>query len=69
MMSRKDYVAIADVMADTAREIATADTSPACKTLALSYLRGITQSLAGVFAEDNPRFDPSRFGKACGGDK
>ena len=49
-MSRKDYVAMAEVVRD------------GCQ----SYAPYLADKLADVFASDNPRFDRGRFLVACG---
>lgn len=56
-MSKKDYVAIAEVMNMNIRE--------ACTPEAQFVLERTSQNLATVFAE-NPRFDRDRFLAACG---
>ena len=66
-MTRKDYVAIAAVIANArlpngagpfiTREAA--ETHAACRGF-------IGRALAGVMAQGNPRFDRERFLKACG---
>lgn len=54
MMSRKDYVRIAHVVATAACD---RDTATAV---------AIAHGVATVMAQDNPRFDRDRFLKACG---
>lgn len=55
-MSRKDYVAIADAIANANRgEHTVTREEVACR-------------IASVFAADNPRFDRGRFLTACGFD-
>jgi hypothetical protein len=55
-MTRKDYVAIAAVLAQAAKH-----------TGADYVTVGIVAALtANVMARDNPRFDRARFLKACG---
>ena len=57
-MTRKDYVAIA-------RVIASCQTMPN-RSNPQYVLYEVTQRLVTVLAADNPRFDRSRFLKACG---
>jgi len=55
-MSRKHFVAVARVLAS---QLATdASRYPAVKSIA--------EGLAEVFAAENPRFDRTRFLRACG---
>lgn len=65
MMTRQDYIKIADVMIAARHELATAnmeapdpDTQYALDT--------VIDLLADALREDNERFDRARFLKACG---
>lgn len=61
-MTRKDYIAIAAVFnkrADMARNIQNAPSR-------LAHYQEIAGDVADMLANDNPRFDVSRFLKACG---
>ncbi len=60
-MSRKDYCAIANVIAG---EVALAENDGADHTV--STLENVARSVADVFAADNPRFDRQRFYTAAG---
>lgn len=63
-MSRKDYRAIADVIAG---EVATAPTTDDARRQAtLRTLRNVMLSTADVMARDNARFNRARFYTACG---
>lgn len=59
-MTRKDYVAIAELMRDE-RESAELSTD------GYRVWADIEISLADVFETDNPRFDRTRFYRACEG--
>lgn len=62
-MSRKDYVRIAQALRD-ARPL-----DPPTDDYKYGYLRAwnvTVESIAYELAQDNPRFDPVRFRKACG---
>lgn len=50
-MTRKDYVLIADALASTPLPDRERD--------------ALVRSLSRALAQDNPRFDPSRFKEAC----
>lgn len=54
-MTRKDYVAVAKIIADN-------DSGMSIWTVRAR----IADALAEMFAADNPRFDRERFLKACG---
>lgn len=56
-MSRKDYVAIAAVIA---RSMDNPDDGP------LVSVKAITDELCAMFKRDNPNFDRQRFLSACG---
>lgn len=55
-MTRKDYVAIANVLKDSRTAVSRLEVER--KLLA--------EKIADVMAGDNPRFDRARFLKACG---
>jgi hypothetical protein len=55
-MSRKDYERIASVLAGVRQ------TNPDARV----QLNVVSMTLADVFADDNPRFDRTRFLLACG---
>jgi len=57
-MSRKDYEAIAAVLARQA------DAQARHQTSALERLHYVALDLCDVFERDNPRFDPARFMRA-----
>lgn len=72
-MTRKDYVAIAEVIKsslDTMKEglgVMAYDYDSFSFTAGHdSALEAISQGLIKVFEEDNPRFDSERFLRACG---
>ena len=61
-MSRKDYVAIAEVIRSAKKEcIYGTETEPDVHYFEDLVIKG----LADVFADDNPRFDYARFAEAC----
>lgn len=57
-MSKKDYVAMAAVIAKNYAVANSVDGRDAIREVALN--------MAGVFAKDNPRFNMNMFLKACG---
>lgn len=61
MASRKDYVALAEVIAG---EVACANTNERVRACS-----NIARSMADVFKRDNSRFDRARFYAACGLDE
>ena len=64
-MSRKDYLALAAVIADELqdiRETKTTSITHPCKFTLLTIAYGMCE----VFAQDNPNFDEDRFMGACG---
>lgn len=61
-MTRKDYVAIAAALKDAATTEFQAQFPVSADMMRLEIIGRI----AGVFAQDNPRFDRARFLKACG---
>jgi len=66
MMTRKHYCAIAEAIAETRRYVIdfydeNKSIPPATRALDLT-----AQRLASEFKSDNPRFDRSRFLRACG---
>jgi hypothetical protein len=70
-MTRKDYVLIADTIAQVSRDIAS-DQSPDASDRHRAILSGerlatytIAHRLAEQLHQDNPRFDRSRFIQAC----
>jgi hypothetical protein len=60
-MTKKDYIAVAKILKD-ARE----DAETAVNREARSQTDQIALMLSELFAQENPRFDPVRFLKACG---
>ena len=65
-MTKKDYTAIADVLAQRKRvlDIAGKDTPDA--TARLAELNSVAYQLSHMMAQDNPRFNRERFLTACG---
>jgi len=57
-MSRKDYVAVAEVIRSAKKECVYGPLRPNFEDL-------VIKGLADVFADDNPRFDYARFAEAC----
>lgn len=57
-MTRKDYIAAAELL----RRVAKTHNDPLCERVCLSVATG----LADIFAQDNRRFDRTRFLLACG---
>ena len=62
-MSRKDYQAIAEVLADMQGFTAPNHSQPSYDSVTLHR---VTQRLADVFQQDNPNFDRVRFYAAAG---
>lgn len=60
-MSRKDYEAIAAIIAGDI-----ASKRDACNVDVEDVLRNVARSMADHFARDNARFDRQRFYAACG---
>ena len=58
-MTRKDYVAMAQVIRE---EVDNFDSIPE----AMTAIHNITEGMAKVFKQDNERFDYERFISACG---
>ena len=58
-MSRRNYVAVAAIIAD---EVAAYPTDPIAQTV----IRNFAERMADTFEEDNARFDRERFLTACG---
>lgn len=67
-MSKKDYVMLAGVVKARHDEIVNPVSifDAANLTAHLDELQKIAESMADIFSQDNPRFDRSRFLKACG---
>lgn len=63
-MSRKDYIAAAEVIAEAVK--AAQDQTPARKQASMMSIREIQAGLATMFAMDNGRFDRHIFARACG---
>lgn len=61
-MTKKDYVKIANVLATFKTYSESMPASPWRQTA----LEEITGRMADMLAQDNPRFDRTRFLKACG---
>jgi rhamnogalacturonyl hydrolase YesR len=53
MMTRKDYVAVSDIL------------RPYAEVMAEDYVE-IARDFASYMSRDNPRFDTGRFLEACG---
>lgn len=68
-MTRKDYVLIAEVLAQMSRDIASTafenDTAKAILTGERLATHAIAHRLADQLRQDNPRFDRQRFIDAC----
>ncbi|RPH75957.1 hypothetical protein EHM76_00315 [bacterium] len=64
-MTRKDYILIANALADARRDII-AKEGPAAQSTLLDGTGYAADWLADSLARDNPRFDRARFLKACG---
>lgn len=70
-MTRKDYVLIADTIAQMSRDIANdehcalSDTGRAVASGERAAVQTIAHRLAYELQRDNPRFDRSRFIDAC----
>lgn len=62
-MSTKDYVAVAAVLADLKGFAAPNHSNPSYDSLTLYR---VTQRMADLFADDNPRFNRERFYAAAG---
>lgn len=58
MMTRKDYVATAEIL-----EVLVASTDTIDE---LNLIIDAVDQFAEMFAKDNPRFDRTRFVRACG---
>ncbi len=58
-MSKKDYIAVAGVLLNTARAFHS-------KGPEQTAIDAVAHGLAAHFAEDNPRFNRHRFLVACG---
>ena len=58
-MTRKDYVLIADTLANLMKDFNNGGDDTVSLTL-------VSHELADVLASDNPRFDRGRFLAACG---
>lgn len=71
-MTRKDYVLLAEAIAQFTRDldaddlITTSEKGRAILSGERVAAQTIAHRLADLFALDNPRFDRSRFLKACG---
>ena len=63
-MTRKDYVLLAEALADARRIALQSENSPE-NTAAGVVLASLT--LAQILQNENPRFDRARFLAACGG--
>lgn len=69
MLTRKDYVAVADVIAYSRNQTGvSAGKPPADDTLAgyIVALNDVSFALADQFAKDNPAFNRDKFLAACG---
>lgn len=70
-MTRKDYILLADVLAQMSRDIAKdegsalSDTGRAIASGERAATQTIAHRLADQLRQDNPRFDRSRFIAAC----
>lgn len=63
-MSRKDYQAAAEVIANGVKYAVTE--TPVRRDAKLSTLREVMGGLASMFGQDNGRFDRDKFATACG---
>lgn len=63
-MSRKDYVAAAEIIANEVKNIS--DMTPVRKLTAEQTLRSVAGGMCTMFAMDNGRFDRHIFMRACG---
>lgn len=61
-MTKKDYIAIAKVLADNRRNHATYD----AQSMAVVRCTDVASDMADMLARDNSRFDRARFLAACG---
>lgn len=61
-MTKKDYIAIAKVLADNRKARATYD----AQSMAVVRCTDVTADMADMLARENDRFDRGRFLKACG---
>ena len=59
-MSKKDYIAIANVIKDTNKYIKK-NVSKDYQQAQLNAIRTLSFNLSNVFATDNPNFDNARF--------
>jgi hypothetical protein len=64
-MSKKDYVAAADLIA-SANKWATLHETPTRRKAKIETLLEVMDGLASMFAQDNGRFDRDMFATACG---
>lgn len=64
-MSKKDYTAAAEVIAN-AHKYAELYETPARRKAKIEALREVMGGLASMFGRDNGRFDRDKFGTACG---
>lgn len=65
-MSRKDYIAVADVLRVERCAVDAGYGPPVARTAARIALTHAAHGIAGVFDADNPRFDRAKFLAACG---
>lgn len=65
-MSRKDYIAVAEVVAQTRGEYQDAGITAGEGALVTGAMLRTAERLASMFKSDNPRFDRERFLAACG---
>jgi len=65
-MTRKHYEKVAEQFRAYHLEIANGNHGSSDINTRLDVLEDITEILADIFKEDNPRFDAVRFASACG---
>ena len=64
-MSRKDYLALAAVIANELQDIRETKTTSSTHPCKFTLLM-VAYAMCEVFAQDNPNFDEDRFMGACG---
>lgn len=67
-MTRKDYIAVARIIADQREKALDTTTGPSCAEgwAVLEATRDMAVQMADHFRADNSRFDRGRFYAACG---
>ena len=64
-MTKKDYEAFAEMFADVETSIIAPIRSTKSRVVARTVARHIQTRAADIFADDNPRFNRTRFFAAC----